>query len=55
MASMLRFVAALSPIVLLAMSLLARRRAVFAAVLVAFVVGDWFFTVGWLEEWLALV
>jgi hypothetical protein len=55
MASMLRFVAALSPIVLLAMSLLARRRAVFAAVLVAFVVGDWYFTIGWLEEWLALV
>jgi hypothetical protein len=55
MASMLRFVAALSPIVLLAMNLLASRKLLFVVVLAAFVVSDYFFTVGWLEEWLPLV
>ena len=55
MASMLRFVVALSPIMLAAMSLLARWRWLFAVSLIAFVAADYFFTVGWLREWLALV
>ena len=55
MASMLRFVVALSPLVLLAMSMLARFRPIFVLSLIAFVVGDYFFTVGWLAEWLPLV
>ena len=55
MASMLRFVAALSPLVLLAMNLLAARKLLFIVVLVAFVASDYFFTVGWLQEWLPLV
>jgi hypothetical protein len=48
-------VVALSPLVLLAMTLLARRRLLFVVTLLAFVASDYFFTVGWLEEWLALV
>ena len=55
MASMLRFVVALSPVVLPVMMLLARWRVLFFLALAAFVVGDYFFTVGWLEEWLPLV
>jgi hypothetical protein len=55
MASMLRFVVALSPIVLLAIGLLARWRPLFIVTLLAFVAADYFFTVGWLSEWLALV
>ncbi len=55
MASMLRFVAALSPIVLALMLLLARWQVVFVIALLGFVVADYAFTVGWLEEWLALV
>jgi Gpi18-like mannosyltransferase len=55
MASMLRFVTALSPVVLPVMTLLARWKLVFAVALIAFVAGDYFFTVGWLEEWLPLV
>jgi len=46
---------ALSPLVLLAMSMLARFRPIFVLSLIAFVVGDYFFTVGWLAEWLPLV
>jgi len=55
MASMLRFVVALSPVVLPVIALLARWRWLFIVSLVAFVVSDYFFTVGWLSEWLALV
>jgi len=55
MASMLRFVVALSPVVLPVIALLARWRPVFVVTLVAFVAGDYFFTVGWLAEWLSLV
>jgi hypothetical protein len=55
MASMLRFVVALSPVVLPVMALLARWRWLFVVSLVAFVASDYFFTVGWLKEWLALV
>ena len=55
LASMLRFVAALSPVVLPVMALLGRWRPVFLVTLLAFVAGDYFFTVGWLEEWLPLV
>ena len=55
MASMLRFVVALSPLVLLGMTLLARWKPVFLVSLLAFVATDYFFTIGWLREWLALV
>ena len=55
MASILRFVAALSPVVLVLMSLLARFRIVFALALLGFIAADYVFTVGWLEEWLAVV
>ena len=55
MASMLRFVVALSPVVLPVIGLLGRWKLVFIVALVAFVAGDYFFTVGWLEEWLPLV
>jgi hypothetical protein len=55
MASMLRFVVALSPIMLLAMALLARHRLVFILSLIGFVAADYFFTIGWLAEWLTLV
>jgi hypothetical protein len=55
MASMLRFVVALSPVVLPVIALLARWRLVFIVTLLAFIAADYFFTVGWLEEWLPLV
>ncbi|HTJ56680.1 MAG TPA: hypothetical protein VL418_03830 [Devosiaceae bacterium] len=55
LASMLRFVVALSPLVLLATSFLASWRATYVVALLAIVAGDYFFTVGWLEEWLPLV
>jgi hypothetical protein len=55
MASMLRFVVALSPVVLPIVALFARWRPVFFVTLALVVAGDYFFTVGWLEEWLPLV
>lgn len=55
MASMLRFVTALSPVVLTLMLLLARWRIVFWLALLGFVAADYFFTVGWLKEYLTLV
>jgi len=55
MASMLRFVVALSPVVLPAIAFLARWRWLFVVSLLAFIASDYFFTVGWLEGWLALV
>jgi hypothetical protein len=55
LASMLRFVSALSPVVLLAMELLARWKPLSIATALAFVAADYFFTVGWLQNWLPLV
>jgi hypothetical protein len=55
LASMLRFVVALSPLVLLAIELLARRKPLFVAATIGFAVADYFFTVGWLQNWLPLV
>jgi hypothetical protein len=55
LASMPRFVVALSPIVLLAMELLARWKPLFFLSAIAFVAGDYFLTVGWLQDWLPLV
>lgn len=55
MASMLRFVVALSPVVLPVMAFLARWRWLFVVSLLVFVASDYFLTVGWLKEWLALV
>ncbi|MEO8882894.1 MAG: hypothetical protein ABI377_05690 [Devosia sp.] len=55
LASMLRFVTALSPIVLVVITLLARSRLVYVASLLGFVAADYFFTAGWLQEWLPLV
>lgn len=55
LASMLRFVVALSPLVLLAMELLARWKPLFLATTLGFVAADYFFTVGWLQNWLPLV
>jgi hypothetical protein len=55
LASMLRFVAALSPVVLLGIELLARWKALAIATALIFVVTDYFFTVGWLQNWLPLV
>ena len=54
-ASMLRFVVALSPVVLVLIAALARWRPVYLLSLLACVAGDYFFTVGWLKEWLTLV
>jgi hypothetical protein len=56
MASMLRFVVALSPIVVLAITLLARQRLLFWFSLAACIASDYVFTLGWLDEhWFALV
>jgi hypothetical protein len=55
MASMLRFVVALSPLMLPTMRFLAGSRPLFWLALLAFIIGDYTFTVGWLEGWLALV
>ncbi|MGN6102593.1 MAG: hypothetical protein ACTHOR_15740 [Devosia sp.] len=55
MASMLRFVVALSPLMLPTMRFLAWGRPLFWLALLAFIIGDYTFTVGWLEGWLALV
>jgi hypothetical protein len=55
MASMLRFVTALSPVVLLAASCLASRRLLFLASLAVVLISGYFFTIGWLNDWLALV
>ena len=52
---MLRFVTALSPVVLVLTKLLARSRLVYIASVMGFVAADYFFTVGWLQEWLPLV
>ena len=55
MASMLRFVAGLAPLPMLACELLARPRWSFAAALVLLLAGGWFGTVAWLTGNLALV
>jgi hypothetical protein len=55
LASMPRFVVALSPLVLLAIELLARSKPVFVVLSVGFIAADYFFTVGWLQNWLPLV
>jgi hypothetical protein len=55
LASMLRFVAALSPVVLLAMELLGRWKPLSIATALTFVAADYVFTVGWLQNWLPLV
>jgi len=55
LASMLRFVTALSPIVLVVITWLARSRLIYAVSLLGFVAADYFFTTGWLQEWLPLV
>lgn len=55
MASMLRFVVALSPVVLVGISMLARAKRLFPLLLLGIVASDYFFTLGWLREWLALV
>jgi hypothetical protein len=55
MASMLRFVSAMSPLVLTLMLFLARWRIVFLATLAGFVAADYFFTFGWLQGYLTLV
>ncbi len=55
MASMLRFVVALSPLVLLGAQLLSRPTLLFAGALAAMALCDYFFTIGWLSGWLALV
>ncbi len=55
MASMLRFVVALSPLMLALMGLLARSRLAFLASLCIFIVADYFCTIGWLTEYLSLV
>lgn len=55
LASMPRFVVALSPLVLLAMELLGRWKSLFIVSTMGFVVGDYVLTVGWLQDWLALV
>lgn len=53
--SMVRFVAALSPLMLVLMALLGRFRSVMALALVVFVVGDYYCTLGWLTGNLSLV
>ena len=55
MASMLRFVVALSSLMLALMGLLAKYRLVFLTMLAMFVVADYFCTIGWLTEYLSLV
>ena len=55
MASMLRFVVALSPVVMTLFAFLARWRWLFVVSLLVFVASDYFLTVGWLKEWLFLV
>ena len=55
MASMLRFVSAMSPLVLTLMLFLARWRIVFVVALAGFVAADYFFTFGWLSGYLTLV
>jgi hypothetical protein len=55
MASMLRFVSGLAPIVLMLCELLGRNRIVFLVSLLLFLVGTWFGTVGWLTDYLTLV
>ena len=55
MASMLRFVSAMSPLVLTLMLFLARWNIVFVVALAGFVAADYFFTFGWLSGYLTLV
>lgn len=55
MASMLRFVAGLAPVSLLAAELLARHRWLFAAGLLAMVASGYWTTIGWLTGYLTLV
>lgn len=55
MASTLRFTAALAPVVLLAIKLLAANRAVFAVALLAFLAADYLVTINWITGALSLV
>lgn len=55
LASMLRFVTALAPLMLAAMTLLARNRFVFAASVLVFLATDYFFAIGWITGYLSLV
>jgi hypothetical protein len=55
LASMLRFVVAQAPLMLALMSLLARWRWLAIVSLLAFLVADYFFTIGWMTGYLSLV
>jgi hypothetical protein len=55
MASTLRFTAALAPVVLLAVKLLAANRLVFAIALLAFLAADYLVTINWITGALSLV
>jgi hypothetical protein len=55
LASMLRFVVAQAPLMLLLMRLLARWRWLAIVALLAFLAGDYFFTIGWMTGYLTLV
>jgi hypothetical protein len=55
LASMLRFVAAQAPLMMLLMTMLASRRWLFVVSLGAFLVADYFFTIAWFEGYLTLV
>ena len=55
MASTLRFTAALAPVAILAMKLLAANRIVFAVALLVFLAADYFVTMNWISGALSLV
>jgi hypothetical protein len=55
MASTLRFTAALAPVAILAMRLLAANRIVFAVALLGFLLADYFVTMNWIGGALSLV
>ena len=55
MASMLRFVTAMSPLVLTLMLFLARWQILFVVALLGFIAADYYFTFGWLKGYLTLV
>lgn len=55
LASMLRFVVAQAPLMLLLMTFLARWRWLFVVSLLAFLAGDYFGTIGWLTGYLTIV
>jgi len=55
LASMLRFMAGMAPLMITLMTLLAKHRALFAASLVLLLIGAWFTTLAWLGGNIALV